>query len=225
MKFLQQLAPQLPLHETAKAEKVEESSVIRTLDSLRHYSARDIADFAFFHFLILFIMMKTFDLAPAAAGHASRTTRLVDFKKFTLVGTDLYMYLHILFGGEHDRLKKSASNALFFKKMNLSPRDTKSMLLDIAAGRRSTSKENRFLLALEKNLQIETANYRSVRRIVQNWDEETTLNQKLAVTRLLQAVRSRSPNSDLLVHLEALAKDKRYEIKDAKNPEVKDESK
>lgn len=225
MKFLQLLEPQQALHDTAKAEQVEESSVIRTLDSLRRYTARDIADFAFIHFLTLFIMMNHFDEMAAAKGYSARTIRYTDFKKFTLIGTDLYMWLHILFGGEHDRLKKNPSNAVFFSHMHLSPHDTKSMLQDIANGRRNLVKESRFLLSLEKNLQIETANYRSCRRIIQNWNDEETHSQKLVVTRLLQALRSRCPQSDILVHLEHLSKDHNFEIKDANNPEVKHESK
>ena len=225
MKFLQQLEPLVETHETAIADKLDESSVIRTLDQFRKYTLRDIADFAFFHFLILFMLENDFEGAVAVKGHAQRTNRLGDFKKLTFVQTDLYVYLHLLLGHDNDKLKQTPANALFAKRCHLSEHDLKSMLRDMANGHRDEAKETRFLLMLEKNLQIDTANYRSCRRLVTYWNEQETRNQKLVVTRLLLALRTRTPNSDLLVHLETFSKSKAFELKKVKNPEVHDESK
>lgn len=206
MKFLQQLDPLVETHETAIADNLEESSVIRTLDQLRKYTIRDIADFAFLHFMILFIMQTDEDLAVAAAGHARRVLAIGDFKKLTLVGTDLYVYLHLLFGHNKDRLKHTPHSDLFFKRFNLTEREVRSMLQDMANGRTDEGKRARFMLSLEKNLQIDTANYRSCRRFVAYWNEQELYNQKLVVTRILLSLRSRTPTADLLVHLESFAK-------------------
>lgn len=225
MKFLQQLEPLVETHETALADKLDESSVIRSLDQLRKYTLRDIADFAFLHFLILFILETDFDGAVAAKGHAQRTNRLGDYKKFTFVQTDLYVYLHLLMGHNTDKLKKSAGNLIFARNNHLREADVKSMLRDMANGHHDEAKKTRFLLSLEKNLQIDTANYRSCRRLVTYWNDQDTHNQKLVVTRLLLALQTRTPNSDLLPHLLAYKKAKRFDLKHDKNPEVNNESK
>ncbi len=224
MKFLQQLEPLVETHTTAIEEKLEESSVIRALDQLRHYTLRDIADFAFLHFLVLFILETDFKSAVLVKGHATRTLQHVDFKKLSFIGTDLYLYLHLLLGHSTDKLKKTPANAIFMQRNHLQERDIKSMLRDMANGHRDEAKEARFLLALEKNLQIDTANYRSCRRLVAYWDEQDTHNQKLVVTRILLALRTRTPKSDLLPYLEAYAKAKAFELKHVKNPEKHDES-
>lgn len=225
MKFLQQLAPLQEVHDNAVAEKLDETSVIRSLDQFRKYTARDIADFAFIHFLVLFILSNHLHEAPLVQGHCRRTIQFGGFKRSTFASTDLYMYLHLILGHDAFRLKKDAGNEVFYKRCHVTERNLKGMLTDMAMGRRNLAKERRFMLYLEKELQIETANYRSTRRIVAYWNDQETRNQKLVVTRLMQALRTRCPHSDLLVHLEKLSKAKRFELKGVKNPEVDNESK
>jgi len=226
MKFLQQLEPLVEAHTTAIEENLSESSVITALDRLRKYTARDIADFAFFHFMTLMVLNTSVDYATAVNGYVLRTQRTNNFDKLSFVGTDLNLYLHLLLGGSHDKLRKTPANDVFWRRCHLSQRGVHNLLVWLRSDLRVASKGSRFCLDLEKNLQIETANYRSIRRVVAAWDSESTHNQRLAVTRLLMAMRSRCPRSDLLVHLEAFAKDKNLEQTDVKNPEVcKHESK
>lgn len=224
MKFLQQLEPLVETHAQAIEEKLEESSVIRALDQLRKYTIRDIADFAFVHFLILFILNTDYEGAVVVKGHAARTNQHGNFKKLSFVGTDLYVYVHLLLGHNREKLNHTAASDVFYQRCHLQEREVKAMLEDLRHGRLNESKAARFLLGLEKDLQIDTANYRSCRRLVQDWTSIETYNQKLTITRLLQALRTRSSRSDLLPHLESYAKEKRYELLDVKNPEVKDES-
>jgi len=219
MKFLQQIAPLVETHAQAIEENLEESSVITALDQLRRYTIRDIADFAFIHFLVLFILNTDYQGAVVAKGHAARTLSHGNFKKLSFVGTDLYVYVHLLLGHNREKLKHTAASDIFYQRCHLQEREVKSMLVDLKNGHYNEAKVARFLLSLEKDLQIETSNYRSCRRLVQDWNEITTLNQKLVITRLLQAFRSRCSRADLLTHLEKYAIEKRYEIKQVKNPE------
>lgn len=224
MKFLQQLAPHTPLYDVAQKEKIEESSVIRALDQLKRYTARDIADFAFLHFLVLFLLQNDFDQSVAVKGHARRTINLGNFDKFTFTGTDLYMYLHILSGGARDRLKPNPSNDLFWKRLALNKRELKQALLNLSNGHRQQAGEFRFLQRIEKELMIDNPNYRSCRRLIADWNNQSTHTQELVVTRLLMALRARTPQSDLLVALNDYARRKNLELKDANNPETTNES-
>lgn len=226
MKFLQQLAPHIEVHDVAQKEKVDESSVIRSLDQLGKYTARDIADFAFLHFLILFLLQNDFEGALTSKGQATRTLQFGGrFNRFTLIGTDLYMYLHILLGGTRDRLKKNPANELFWRQLVLSEREIKNALTDMAAGRRISSSEFRFLQKIEQELKIDNSNYRSCRRLIASWNDITTNDQRLVVTRLLQALRSRCPQSDLMIPLQDYARRKQLELKQVNNPEKQNASK
>jgi len=226
MKFLQQLSPHIEIHDVAQKEQIDESSVIRTIDQLGKYTARDIADFAFLHFLILHLLQNDFESALVVKGHATRTLQMGGhFKRFTLIGTDLYMYLHVLLGGTRDRLKKNPANELFWRQLVLSEREIKDSLQNMSNGRRLDSTQFRFLQKLEKDLRVDNSNYRSCRRLISDWNDITTNDQRLVVTRLLMALRSRCPQSDLLVPLQDYARRKHMELKSAKNPEIQNESK
>src|SRR5690606_22641112 len=72
---------------------------------------------------------------------------------------------------------------------------------------------------LENSLNIDRSDYKSIRRLVTEWQNITDQARSLAVTRLLLAFRAKARRSELLPVLEKLAKIKKYEIKGAKNPE------
>ena len=202
MKFHQQLEEIVEIHDDSLKNEISESSVITTLDNLSKYTARDICDFAFLHVLILFILFEDFEGAVVAKGHCTRTVSRPSFKEFTLSNTDLYVYFHIIFGGTRNRLKKNPANDILWKRIVLSQHVIRDMLIDLKIGRRNKAKEFKFLYNLEKDLKIENPNYRSCRRLISSWNDLTTHDQNLVIDRIVAALRSRCPRSDLLHHLE-----------------------
>jgi hypothetical protein len=220
MDFLKQLGEYTEPHQIGIAEKLTEDQISGPLNFIRKFDARDIADLTFLHFLTLFILQSSVEFSVAAKGHAIRTLHNQNFKKLNYLGTDLNIFIHLVLGNSTDRLLKKPSNDIFYKRCHIKTNEFFNALYDIKTGQRYTTKINRFLNSLEKNLQIENANYRSCRRIISNWDDESTKDRKLAVTRILLALRSRYSKSDVLPHLEKFAKENSYELEHVKNPEL-----
>lgn len=213
MKFLQQLSPLVETHVDAIENKLDESSVIRALDQFRKYSIHDIADFAFLHFLILFILSTDDKSKIAVRGHSARTIQLANFDKLTFVGTDLYVYLHLLLGHSASKLKGDSS--AFLRRCNLSEREVRSMLRDLSIGQYNRAKETRFLLMLEKQLQISSSTLRSWRRMSDIWEEISPINRRRVLIGIRQVLSIRCPNSDLLPHLEEYLREQRYMLLEA----------
>ena len=79
----------------------------------------------------------------------------------------------------------------------------------------------RFFLTLEKKLNISTSNYRSIRRLAQNWPKTSIAEKHLIVTRLSMYFRSNARLAELFPHLDALSRNKNLGIDIANDPETK----
>lgn len=206
-------------HEAGIKEKISEAVVLRSLDKIKQYTLKEIGEFVFLNFLVLFLLNNEKDFQTIARGHSARIKAISsNFKTFTFIGTDLYMYIHLLLY-DHNKLKQTSENNLYAKRCNLTDYEIYYIIREISEGRGSRSAYMRFMLKLEKELQISDSGLKSCRRFISEWDDQSEFNKKMVVTRLLQALRTRTPNSDLLFHLESLAKKQKLEIKDANNPE------
>ncbi|AUZ94876.1 hypothetical protein FDI40_gp064 [Agrobacterium phage Atu_ph07] len=205
--------------------QLNESNVIRQTGQIRKYTAKDISELAFIHILVLFIMLDEFGYEAAGVGHAAHTMKYGGFKRFNTASTDLYVYLHILSGFDTEFLKDQTASKLFLKNMHLNMNAIKNRLREISYGKRNKAGEGGFLMNLEKQLKISNGNLKSCRRIISSWADMDEREKRLVVTRLLQALRMRTPNADILVHLEKIAKDRSYEDALVLNPESKNADK
>ena len=79
----------------------------------------------------------------------------------------------------------------------------------------------RFFLMLEKKLNIKTSNYKSIRRLVQNWHKASTPEKQLVITRMLMYFRTNARLAELFPYIEMLARKKNWNIDNANNPETK----
>ena len=67
---------------------------------------------------------------------------------------------------------------------------------------------------------VSNSNYKSVRRLVQQWPNLNDSQRSLVVTRMLQFYRAHANRSELYSILGQLAKNKSYKIDDAENAEA-----
>ena len=67
---------------------------------------------------------------------------------------------------------------------------------------------------------IDISNYKSLRRLITDWENLTTTQRQLCVTRLLQYYRLRGRRSELLPVLETLASNKDMELTNVGNAEL-----
>ena len=67
---------------------------------------------------------------------------------------------------------------------------------------------------------IDISNYKSLRRLVTDWDNLSTHQRELCVTRLLQYYKIRGKHSELYPVLDKLSSSKGYELRDVDNAEI-----
>jgi hypothetical protein len=202
-----------------------ESNLIRTKQSLRNYTGKDISELVFLYLVSLEILRHEEPYASEAKSYAAKTVKYGSFSHFYPSGNDLYLLLHTLFGERNQEavshLKLPEKSAKFLSLTTLDQVRTKSYLRSVAHGSEPSSPQNFFLHA-EQALKISVSNYRSIRRLAVNWSDLDRPDKKLVMTRLLQAFRTRLIRSELKPVLERYAKDKSLEIQDVNNAEQGD---
>lgn len=201
-----------------------ESRIIRSKHNLRKYNLRDIADLTFVYFLTLQVLRSEFEFAPKAKEYARKTLQgSSSFDNWRPGGTDLYFLVyisHMLENAEGwDQMKNKNANEILARRIDLKIGPIKLWLRNIDK-QPDRSKDHRFLYGLEQQLVIRESNFKSVRRLVEEWEGITDHQRRLSVTRLLQALRHHAPNSELLPYLERLSRKRRFEIKGVCNPET-----
>lgn len=205
--------------------KLQESSLLYSLSSLKRYNAKDVADLCFLYMVALHILRNEFDFAPWARTYAHNTLGSGDFQHIHLNKTDLYQLLNILLAQDilwTDKLQNPAASHTFLTDIYLNHDDVVKFLKNIQQGGFNSTQSARLLLKMENQLKISVTNYKSVRRIASDWNKAHVDKhaKTLVVTRLLQALRHKALQGDLRIPLEKLAHAQGLEYKDACNQET-----
>jgi len=195
--------------------EITESKMFRSKQRVQGTSSRDMADFAFMNMIALYILSNEYDFAQAAQGYATRTMMFNNFNNFRPGGTDLYMALNSLKTGISTARDKDEIQQT---KFNLPETKIRQFLLQIAYGRPIQSPST-FFLTLERGLDIQNSNYRSVRRLAQDWKKLNTMQKQLLITRLVQFFRTKALRSELYSFIRDMARSQGLEIHNAHNAE------
>lgn len=197
--------------------ELNESKMFRTKSQLESSDLRSNLDFAFLNLLTLHTMYQDYSTAPQAQAYAKRTLMAGggQFKNYKTNGTDLYQALHSISTGKYMSNDKAGIQA---GKVNIPEMKIKQYLTQMAAGREIVSPQN-FFMQLERGLDIQNSNYRSVRRIVSDWRAADTAQRGLASTRLLQYYRTNAIKSELFPGFQAMTRNNGLEIKNIRNAE------
>lgn len=188
------------------------------------YNLRDITDLVFLHCVALHILRQEYETAPWAWRYAARTVTHGDFHAMDAGNTDLYQGLWVLANHEmmiHGHLPDEADD-LLWHAMSWHTQTAARFLHNMASRRYDTQQQRQLLLSMERQLNITTTNYRSVRRLSVEWDTGRidTEAKQLTITRLLQALRAKARGGEILPQLELLSKLKRYELINVCDPET-----
>ena len=197
--------------------ELNESKMFRTRQQLESSDIRKNLDFAFLNLLTLHTMYQDYNTAPQAQAYAKRTLQAGggQFKNYKTNGTDLYQALHAISTGKGMVSDKSAIQA---GKIQLPELKIRQYLTQMAAGREIIGPQN-FFMQLERGMDIQNSNYRSVRRIVSNWKGSDTAQRGLASTRLLQYYRTNAIKSELYPTFQKMTRNNGLEIKNVRNAE------
>lgn len=200
-------------------QDLNEGKQYRTRQAFKKSSAREIADHAFMDTIALWILYNDYNYAPAAQRYAARTGLYGGFKRYSQAGTDLYQTYHVLNNQDSELLGGRPMDITLLDRIKFPDMQARKFLKDIAGNRAKPNEVRQFLQNLERKLNIDNSNYRSVRRLAQDWPKLNDTQRSLVITRMLQFYRAHARRSELYSILGQLAKNKSYKIDDAKNAE------
>jgi hypothetical protein len=203
-------------------ENCNESKMFRNTH-LGQLTLRDTVDSVFLNMLTLYMLSKEFETAPFAKDYAQRTLAFGNFSAPRISGTDLYQGLHIMLnptGGTSQQLKAHDQNLVLAKQLRTNAKLVKQFIAGIANGTLDRVTAIRIMYRLEGQMGIDVSNYKSLRRLITDWENLSTHQRELCTTRLLQYYRMRGKRSELLPVLDVLSRNKGYEITDAANAEL-----
>lgn len=203
-------------------ENCNESKMFRN-HHLSSLTLRDTADSVFLNMLTLYMLSQEFETRPFAQDYAGRTLMFGNFSQPRVGGTDLYQGLHILLnpsGVTAIRLKADLQNKALAAQLKTNSKLVKLFLKDIADGTTDKVTAVRVMYRLEGQMAIDISNYKSLRRLMTDWGNQTVYQKQMCVTRLLQYYRIRGRRSELLPMVEALARSKGLELTDVGNAEL-----
>jgi hypothetical protein len=203
-------------------ENCNESKMFRN-NYLSQLTLRDTVDSVFLNMITLYMLSKEFETRPFAQEYANRTMAFGNFAAPRVGGTDLYQGLHIMLypnGHTASQLKAPEQNSALASQLHTNTKLVKEFLRGIANGALDRTTAIRIMYRLEGQMGIDISNYKSLRRLITDWENITTMQRQLCVTRLLQYYRLRGRHSELLPVLETLAKNKNMELTDVGNAEL-----
>lgn len=204
---------------------IQESLLIRNLNRLRRYSARDIADLAFCYMLALHMCRQEFETAPWVRLYATTTLDAHEWHQMNLNRTDLHQFLTLLIGQlrlQTGQLKDVTASDLLLHEIHVDAHVVQRFLHNLQQVKFDPELSGRLLLQMERALLITVSNYKSMRRILSDWHlpHVDTEAKRLVITRLLQMLRAKAVQGDIIHKVEQLAKARKWEIAHACDPET-----
>ena len=205
-------------------ENCNESKMFRNA-YLEQLTLRDAVDSVFLNMLCLYLLSKEFETAPFAQDYAHKTNMYGNFDVPRVSGTDLYQGIHIVLHPDShtgQQLRGAEQNAALANELHATSKMFKDFLRGIASGHMDRTTAIRIMYRIEGQLDIDVSNYKSLRRLITDWDNITTYQRQLCVTRLLQYYRVRGRRSELFPVLQTITQNKGWELTDAGNAELQD---
>ena len=197
-----------------------ESSQYRSKSAFHGRTARQVVDHAFMDMIAVWILYNEPSDTADARDYASKTAMYNRFTNYRQMATDLYLNMHVITQDRTDLLT-NADDVALLTKIQLDERQVIRYLKMIERGSMNKSFARQALQRLEQALYIQSSNYRSVRRLAQNWPGLTTSEKRAVITRMMFFYRTNAPRSEMYKKLKALAKSNNYVDALAVNPEAK----
>jgi len=190
-----------------------EARALRTQRGL-NLSAEQVAESIYLTVLSLQAMRFDPSTAAQASEYARKTLQYQDFSNIRSTATDLHNWVAVFsnperYANQIGPVGRASMPLLQFKRY----------LRDVAQGKANPNFDKQFLMSLERNLGIRNGQYSAVRRLLSDWNRLYGTERKQGTTRLLQALRAKTPKSDLRGPYEGFMRKGGYEDKSAKDPE------
>jgi hypothetical protein len=188
-----------------------ESRVFPTTKSAEKMETQEVADLLYLYICAMRILASDEETEEFAKRYARTATQWGTYEKWRGNGNDLYVLIHLIKDRNHG-LKKGHY-----------PLDLPLLhrwLKEIAVRGIDEGSTHRLFARLDLGLRTRNDSMKAVRRIVAHWPETDHHQRELAMTRLLQLLRNRARNSELLGLLSKLAKHRDLKLDAVCDPET-----
>jgi len=199
------------LKDISEARMTKDNGPSRTL------SYADCGERMYLTLLALETMRQYPEYKGVVQRYCKKTSGFELYKYYRIMGTDLYNFLYFLVGSQ-DKLKDpEAAKATADKiKRKIPIMDINRHIQSLAQGK-DPSLITKTFIGIETSLNITNADYKMIRRGLQDYRKLTKADKERLVTRLIFAVRAKLRSSDIIDDFEKFAA-----IKDLESPFVKD---
>lgn len=196
---------------------IHEARMTKDNGSSRNLSYTDCGERMYLTLLALETMRQYPDHKGAVQRYCKKTSGFELYKYYRIMGTDLYNFLYFLVGNQ-DKLKDpdSAKKMAQAIKRKIPIMDINRHIQYLGQGRDPLLVSKMFM-GIESSLNITNADYKMIRRGLQDFRKLTRAEKERLVTRLIFAVRAKLRSSDIIDDFEKFAA-----IKDLESPIVND---
>lgn len=196
-----------------------ESRLLSSDTAYRRFHARTISELAVLHICALRILANDKRTTDWARQYAQKSARILKFAKFYSATTDLSLLMYAVLNADDVEFRQNDDSQDFMEGVHPNEHEITQWLGDIASGRHNESRARRLFTHLDHDFAITNTSVRSIRRLVQDWPQLDNMEHKLAMTRLLQILRAKASQSDILAKLEEYSHEVGLEITQVSNTE------
>ncbi len=200
---------------------IQEARMTRSSRNQRMLTYTDCRERAFLILLMMQVMRHYRSHRGAAANYAYKTVMYRDYGRHRVDSSDLYNLFYFITGDDAalSKLKNKEAAEKERKGVLLGVGNLNGYLRSIAKNETPASSDMDKLFQVERELKIQIADYKTLRRRIASFGTDTQKERQLTVTRLLFAGRARLSDSDFLQQFTKLALDKNLEDLSKTDPE------
>lgn len=192
--------------------QLSESKLFPTVQNLSRLTPKQIADWTLMNLCALRVLLAEEGSHDWARVYARKTAQYGHFDKWRIDGTDLYMLLQSING------VNSGEDWIGY---GLSRLNVLSWLKEASMHDPRETNTRRLFVRLDFDLKIRNEALRAIRRLTLDYHHIDIKKKQILVTRMLQFFRTNMRKSELLVHLERVARRHNLEIHDMEVPNFK----
>jgi len=170
--------------------------------------------------LALETMRQYPDFKNTVRNYCKKTAGFELYKYYRTMGTDLYNFVYFLVGDDKAQKKlKDPDAAIDLKKKTRLPVQSINRYINEIAQGKEPSLRTKLFLDIERALNITNADYKGIRRGLNDFGKLNLQERKLLVTRLVFAVRAKLRSSDIADDFSKFAAVKDLEKTNVNDPE------
>ena len=186
---------------------VAEGRIVRKQSDLSRYTFQEICDKIYLTFLTLSLLKNFSSTRNFVKSYATQTLTYGSFERVRSTANDLHNMLAVITGSPDIVSKLANKNVALALRQRLT-------FPDLAVKRylRTFRNDYQFLTQIEQALKITDSDYRNLRRAISDYLNLDSRSKKITVTRLLQALRSKLPGTDIQRSAEEFSKKQKLEL-------------